>query len=83
VHPNVLARDAEEMDSAKSAQIEIGRAAIELGGCPMSEHGVGRNPIKKALLEQLYGRQGVEEMIAVKRALDPTCRLAPGVIFDA
>jgi D-lactate dehydrogenase (cytochrome) len=82
VHPNVIVRDAEEMDAAKSAQKEIGRAAIELGGCPMSEHGVGRNPIKKRLLEDLYGSAGIEQMIAVKRAFDPEFKLAPGVIFD-
>jgi D-lactate dehydrogenase (cytochrome) len=82
VHPNVLPRDAEDMASAKLVQTEIGRAAIALGGCPMSEHGVGRNLIKKGLLEDLYGREGVEQMIAVKRALDPAFKLAPGVIFD-
>jgi D-lactate dehydrogenase (cytochrome) len=82
-HPNVLPASREQMVSAKEAQLEIGRAAIALGGCPLSEHGVGRNPVKQALLSELYGERGIEEMRAVKRALDPSGKLAPGVLFVA
>ena len=39
--------------------------------------------MKQALLRQLYGERGIEEMRAVKRALDPDWKLAPGVIFTA
>jgi D-lactate dehydrogenase (cytochrome) len=42
---------------------------------------VGRNPVKQALLRGLYGDAGIEQMRAVKRALDPGWKLAPGVIF--
>ena len=38
--------------------------------------------MKQQLLVDLYGRDGVEEMRAVKRALDPAGKLAPGVLFD-
>ncbi|RMF25071.1 MAG: FAD-binding oxidoreductase, partial [Deltaproteobacteria bacterium] len=71
LHPNVIPRSREEMERAERAQLEIGEAAISLGGCPMSEHGVGRNPIKQELLRRLYGESGIEEMRRVKRALDP------------
>ena len=54
-----------------------------LGGCPLSEHGTGRNPVKQALLHGLYGEDGIAAMRAVKRALDPEERLAPGVLFPA
>jgi D-lactate dehydrogenase (cytochrome) len=37
--------------------------------------------VKQQLLLELYGRQGVDEMRAVKRALDPNFKLAPGVLF--
>jgi D-lactate dehydrogenase (cytochrome) len=80
-HPNALPESREQMLRAKEAQLEIGRAAIALDGCPLSEHGVGRNPVKQALLSELYGERGIEEMRAVKRALDPTGKLAPGVLF--
>ncbi len=82
VHPNVIARDGAEMEKARSLQLDIGQCAIDLGGCPMSEHGVGRNPVKKELLRRLYGDAGLESMRAVKRALDPEGVLSPGVLFD-
>jgi D-lactate dehydrogenase (cytochrome) len=37
--------------------------------------------VKQALLRQLYGDRGIEEMRSVKLALDPAYKLAPGVIF--
>jgi D-lactate dehydrogenase (cytochrome) len=82
-HPNALAATAAQMVLAKEAQLEIGRVAIVLGGAPMSEHGVGRNPVKQALLREVYGETGIDEMRAVKAALDPTGKLAPGVLFEA
>ena len=42
---------------------------------------MGRNPIKQQLLRELYGDEGIEEMRAVKRAIDPEWVLAPGVLF--
>jgi D-lactate dehydrogenase (cytochrome) len=55
--------------------------AIRAGGAPMAEHGVGRNPTKQGLLRELYGEAGLDEMRAVKRALDPDWKLSPGVLF--
>ena len=83
VHPNVIPRSYEDVERGKEAILEFGRASAALGGCPLAEHGVGRNPVKQALLRQLYGESGIEEMRAVKRALDPGWKLAPGVIFNA
>ena len=60
----------------------FGRAVIAMGGSPLAEHGVGRNPVKQALLRELYGERGIEEMRAVKETLDPAYKLAPGVIFE-
>ncbi len=81
VHPNVIARSYDDVVKGKDAMLEFGRHVASLGGCPLAEHGVGRNPVKQALLRQLYGDAGIAEMRAVKHALDPGNRLAPGVIF--
>jgi D-lactate dehydrogenase (cytochrome) len=81
VHPNVIPRSYEDVVRGKDAILDFGRAVAQMGGCPLAEHGVGRNPVKQALLRQLYGDQGIDEMRAVKRALDPEWKLAPGVIF--
>src|SRR5436190_554061 len=81
VHPNVLPRSYADVERGKEAILHFGREVARLGGCPLAEHGVGRNPTKQALLRGLYGENGIEEMRAVKRALDPGGKLAPGVIF--
>jgi D-lactate dehydrogenase (cytochrome) len=81
VHPNVLPRSYADVERGKEAILEFGREVARLGGCPLAEHGVGRHPVKQALLGGLYGAEGIEQMRAVKRALDPAWKLAPGVIF--
>ena len=83
VHPNVIPRSLADVDAGKAAVLEFGRRVVSLGGCPLAEHGVGRNPVKQALLAQLYGSRGIEAMRRVKRALDPDGKLAPGVLFPA
>jgi D-lactate dehydrogenase (cytochrome) len=81
VHPNVIPRSLADVESGKEAISAFGREAIRLGGSPLAEHGVGRNPVKQQLLIDLYGVDGVEEMRRVKRAIDPEWKLAPGVLF--
>lgn len=82
VHPNVLPRSYADVERGKEAIAFFGREVARLGGCPLAEHGVGRHPVKQALLRDLYGEAGIEQMRAVKRALDPQWKLAPGVIFN-
>ena len=82
-HPNVIPRSADDVRAGKEAILACGREVVRLGGCPLAEHGVGRNPVKQALLRLLHGDAGIERMRAVKRALDPEYKLAPGVIFAA
>jgi D-lactate dehydrogenase (cytochrome) len=81
LHPNALPRSAEEVASAEQAQLEIAREVRRRGGSPLSEHGVGRSPLKQRLLREFYGPEALHEMRAVKRAFDPEWRLAPGVLF--
>ena len=82
VHPNVIPRTFDDVTAGREAILEFGREAARLGGCPLAEHGVGRSRLKQRLLWQLYGERGIAEMRAVKRALDPEGRLAPGVLFE-
>jgi len=37
--------------------------------------------LKQQLLLELYGPEGIDQMRAVKRTLDPEWKLAPGVLF--
>ena len=81
IHPNVVPRSLADVEAGKEAVLAMGRAAIELGGAPLAEHGVGRNRVKQELLRLLYGDEGIEQMRRVKRAIDPSWKLAPGVLF--
>jgi D-lactate dehydrogenase (cytochrome) len=81
VHPNVIPRSYDDVTKGKELILALGREVTRLGGSPLAEHGVGRSRIKQALLHQLYGAGGVDQMRAVKRALDPEWKLSPGVIF--
>lgn len=82
VHPNVLPTSYADVERGKEAILAFGRDVTRLGGCPLAEHGVGRNPVKQALLRALYGEHGIDDMRRVKRALDPSSKFAPGVIFS-
>jgi len=81
MHPNLLPRSLDDIVQAQRVILEVGKAVIALGGCPLAEHGVGRNPTKQALLKDLYGESGLQQMLAVKQALDPEKKLAPGNLF--
>ena len=82
VHPNVIPRSFEDVEAGKAAILEFGRDVIRMGGSPLAEHGVGRNPVKQRLLVEMYGEDGVGWMRRVKEALDSRWTLAPGVVFQ-
>ena len=83
LHPNVIPRTVDDMIRGRDAILEIARGVIAMGGAPLAEHGVGRSALKQRLLRELYGEAGIDQMRAVKRALDPEWKLAPGVLFPA
>ncbi|MBI4886372.1 MAG: FAD-binding oxidoreductase [Acidobacteria bacterium] len=81
LHPNVIPHALEDVERGRAAILDMAGAVIAMGGAPLAEHGVGRSALKQALLRELYGEQGIADMRAVKRALDPFWKLAPGVLF--
>lgn len=83
LHPNVIPRDYDELRRGEELQLALGRLAIELGGAPLAEHGVGRHPIKQRLLAEFLGPEGLARARAMKRALDPRGILAPGVLLPS
>lgn len=83
LHPNVVPQTMRDVEEGQSAILEMAQAVIAMGGAPLAEHGVGRSALKQQLLGLLYGQRGIEEMRAVKRALDPTWKLSSGVLFAA
>jgi D-lactate dehydrogenase (cytochrome) len=81
LHTNLIPTSIEDVIAGREAIVDVARASIQLGGAPLAEHGVGRSALKQHLLRELYGDEGIEQMRAVKRALDPEWKLAPGVLF--
>lgn len=81
LHPNVIVRSLEDMARGEDFLLGVGRKAIELGGSPLAEHGVGRHPLKQRLLRELVGDDALHAMRTLKRAFDPANHLAPGVLL--
>jgi D-lactate dehydrogenase (cytochrome) len=81
LHPNVIPRSLDDVRRGQEAIREMARAVVGMGGAPLAEHGVGRSALKQELLRDLYGEEGIEQMRAVKRALDPAWKLSAGVLF--
>jgi len=82
MHPNILVHSEQEARLAKAVMQNVGKnEVILMGGSPLAEHGVGRNPVKQSFLGDLYGEEGVNQMRVVKKALDPENKLAPGNLF--
>ena len=81
LHPNVIPTALRDVEEGHAAILDMAREVVAMGGAPLAEHGVGRSALKQRLLRELYGERGIEEMRAVKRALDPGWKLSSGVLF--
>ncbi len=81
LHPNAIPRTSAEARLAAEALLEFAGEAARRGGCPLSEHGVGKSPVKQEMMRRFLGDAAIREMRAIKSALDPSWRMAPGVLF--
>jgi D-lactate dehydrogenase (cytochrome) len=79
-HINVLPRSLDEMKKGLSLYKEFAQKVVSLGGTISAEHGVGK--IKKEFLSIMFSDKDLEEMKAVKRALDPGLMINPGTLLD-
>lgn len=79
LHVNILPKDPDEFRRGKELALRFAEHAVGLGGTVSGEHGIGK--LKHDFLRVLYGDNGLAEMAAVKKALDPACVLNRGVMF--
>ena len=79
IHVNILPRNGRELEKGLELYGQFAAKAIEFGGTVSAEHGIGK--LKTKFLELMYRPEQIEEMRAMKQALDPECLLNPGNIF--
>ena len=79
LHVNILPESKEELAKADAMALAFVRKGVSLGGTVSAEHGIGK--IKKEYLKMLYGEKGINEMIEVKKKLDPEFILNRGNLF--
>ncbi|NVM25848.1 MAG: FAD-binding protein, partial [Desulfobacterales bacterium] len=80
IHINILPRTLEEMRDGLSIYREFAKKAVSLGGTVSAEHGIGK--IKKEFFSIMFSDKELEEMKAVKIALDPGLMINPGNMLD-
>ncbi|NMW18532.1 MAG: FAD-binding oxidoreductase [Chlorobiaceae bacterium] len=69
VHLNILPRTREEFLKGKSLYREFIAKALSLGGTLSAEHGIGK--LKSEYLVEMYHEHGIQEMVRIKKCLDP------------
>jgi D-lactate dehydrogenase (cytochrome) len=79
-HVNVLPSSLNEMQQGLALYREFAERVVSLGGTVSAEHGVGK--IKKQFFSIMFSDSQLEEMKAVKYALDPGHMLCPGNLLD-
>jgi glycolate oxidase subunit GlcD len=79
LHPSVLYDEASEADAARTAEADVLRAAVALGGTVSAEHGIGL--LKVPFLADVMDPVALELLRALKRAFDPREILNPGKLL--
>ena len=79
IHVNIMPRNEKELQRGLDIYTHFAAKAVEFGGTVSAEHGIGKMKIK--FLELMYTPDQINEMRAVKSALDPDGLLNPGNVF--
>ena len=69
LHVNIIPHDETDYEKGKNLYEEFAREVVKMGGTVAAEHGIGK--LKKNLLHLMLGEHGIEEMIRIKKLLDP------------
>ncbi|MHA1191064.1 MAG: FAD-binding oxidoreductase [Promethearchaeota archaeon] len=80
VHINILPKNTKELELGLQIYEQFAKKAVEYGGSVSAEHGIGK--IKGEFLKIMYSENEIEQMRAVKRALDPSLIFNCGNIFE-
>jgi D-lactate dehydrogenase (cytochrome) len=80
VHINILPRDMADLQKALGLYQMFAEKAVAFGGTVSAEHGIGK--LKANFLKTMFNPAEIDEMRAVKQALDPQLLFNPGNILD-
>ena len=69
----------QDFEKAKVVYSEFAIKAVDLGGSPTAEHGIGK--VKVDYMRMLYGEDALTRLTAIKRILDPKLILNRGVLI--
>ncbi|MFT5583824.1 MAG: D-lactate dehydrogenase (cytochrome) [Cognaticolwellia sp.] len=81
LHLNLLPTSPEELEQAWEIWGALYDRALSLGGTLSAEHGVGK--VKAPYLRKLVGDRGIQQFVALKRAIDPAWVLGRGTLLAA
>ncbi len=79
LHFNFFPKNEAERKRAIASYIEAVKKAVKAGGTVSAEHGIGK--LKHKYLEMMYGREGIMEMVRIKKTIDPFCLFGLNNIF--
>ena len=80
LHVNVLPRNGEDYRRGKAMFARWAEVITRMGGAVSAEHGVGK--LKAPFLTIMYGEQHIDEMRALKQAVDPKGLYGIGNMFS-
>ena len=83
LHPSILydAAAGDQAERAHAAERDVLRAALKLGGTISAEHGIGL--LKLPFVREDLDSVAIDQMRAIKRALDPHGILNPGKLLPS
>ena len=80
VHINILPKNTDELELGLKIYEQFAKKAVKYNGTVSAEHGIGK--IKVDFLKIMYSEKEIEQMRAVKKALDPFLLFNCGNIFE-
>lgn len=80
ISPNIMPHQQKEVDLLKTINDQLIQKTILMEGTCTGEHGIGIG--KKKYLEMEMGKEAIQMMRSIKRALDPNNILNPGKVID-
>jgi len=79
-HVEIILKDLEDLRKAREAYAILAQKAVDLGGSPSAEHGIGK--LKRDYIRMMYGEKGIEEIRSLKRYFDPEMILNRGDMIE-